>query len=187
MSKMKDGIASVLQGLLGGIEQENVDGYTALSTLPEVANATVAAQTGDFSTFHHVLMYPLDNFVDGLLATAVPQSSETQFILKHSSFVENHYQHIITKLEGHVCCADKSSTIMSALLKFYVAGTPIAFDHTQAYTYHLPKTVFTTHEVIVEFFSAIHRLYYGQPEQYLAVMLKIMSPAASNTQSVQPN
>ena len=132
---------------------------------------------------HFSLIYPLSLTIDGLLAHELPGSSEAQFLYKHSQFVENHYQRLIEEFEGAPCCADKSRTIMRSLSDFLKSGQQISFDYGQQYTYHLPKSVFTTQGEIVEFFNALYRLYYGNFKPFIDAVQRIESRMAALKQA----
>ena len=162
--------------MLGAFTEESREAYRSVSSNERVAKAMASAKEGDHEQFYFSLLYPLDKVMDGLLAD-VTQSPEARFLLKNSRFVESHFQHLIEEREGAACSADKSRTIMRALLRFYLSGEEIRFNYGQEVTYHLPKTMFTTHDDIVGYFEGLYRLYYGRPAAYIGMLAKITSGA----------
>lgn len=173
MSVTPDDIKQVLESMLGAFAQQSLAACQAVASNETVANAVEAAKKGDYQMFHFGLCHPLEQVVDGLLAD-VTHSHEARFLLKHSQFVESHFRYLIEKREGTACCADKSRTLMRALLRFYVTGEEIRFDYGQDFTYHLPRTVFTSHGDIVAYFVGVYCLYYGRPEAYLKAMADVL-------------
>lgn len=63
---------------------------------------------------------------------------------------------------------------MRALISFHKDGKPIQFNYDQEYTYHLPKRIFTAHDMIVEFATSLHSLFYGNPERYLSALQSVI-------------
>jgi len=173
MSTLPNDIKRVLESMLGAFVEESREAYQPVSSNEMVAKAVASARKGDYEQFYFGLRYPLDKVMDGLLAD-VTQSPEACFLLKNSRFVESHFQHIIEQREGAACSADKSRTIMRALLRFYLSGEEIRFSYDQKFTYHLPKMVFTTHDDIVGYFMALYRLYYGEPAAYIGMLAKLL-------------
>jgi len=110
--------------------------------------------------------------VDGLLST-VSDNKDASFFLKHGEFVEKHFVRFIEKKEGPACSADKSRFIMRALINYYLNGDEINIDYSQEYTYHLPVSIFNTHDKIVNFALSLQKLYYGHHEEYIKEILKI--------------
>ncbi|MDH4275844.1 MAG: hypothetical protein OEW08_12480, partial [Gammaproteobacteria bacterium] len=169
-----DAIKHVLESMLDAFADNSREAYCAVAENSTVAKALTFAKKGDYESFYLTLCYPIDLAIDGLLAE-VTASDEAKFLFKYSEFVERHYRRLIELCEGSACCADKSRTIMRALLSFYVTGEKIQFNLDQTFTYHLPQTIFTTHEEIVAFFRGLHLLHYGRPETYLQCMISILS------------
>jgi hypothetical protein len=174
-SILAESIKNVLGGLITSLESESLESYEAVASVPIVQEATEKVRQGDLEGFYYSFICPLSVMVDGLLAQELPQSPEAQFLFKHSQFVERHFENLIKKYEGSACCADKSRTILESLLRFLKTGEEISFDYTQKYTYHLPELVFKTHGEIVEFFSALHQLYYGKTTPLLEATQRIYS------------
>ncbi len=172
MSTSPNDIKHVLESMLGAFVEKSREAYQSVSSNEVVAKAVAGARKGDYEQFYFSLRYPLDKVMDGLLAD-VTQSPEACFLLKNSRFVEPHFQRLIEEREGAACSADKSRTIMRALLRFYMTGENIHFSFDQKFTYHLPKTVFTTQDEIVGYFMGLYRLYYGQPGMYISMLAKI--------------
>jgi len=120
-----------------------------------------------FDEFYLGLIYPHKQFISGLIKTEISKNSDVIFILINSQFIERHFNYWIDKIEGMVCCSDKSRTIVTRLLEFYKNNSIIEFDYNAEYTYHLPRVVFNTHDTIIEFYEALKSLIYGNPTKYL--------------------
>lgn len=169
----KDDIKNVLESLGEKIDKEHAELYQALI---EKTGFDVPSKP-TVKEFYFGLVYPYTGkFLPGLINKEISTNSDVGFILINSQFIESHFRHLISDVEGHTCCADKSRVIMNRLLDFYRDGTKIEFDYTQKYTYHLPKTIFKTHEDIVSFYEGLRSLYYGNPEAYLKELAKVVCP-----------
>ncbi len=177
MSTLPNDIKRVLESMLGAFAEESQEAYQSVSSNEIVAKAVASAKKGDYEQFYFSLHCPLDQVMDGLLAD-VTHSPKARFLLKNSRFVESHFQRLIEEREGAACSADKSRTIMHALLRFYMTGEEIRFSYDQEFTYHLPKTVFTTHDDIVGYFMGLYQLYYGRPAAYIGMLAKILQNEA---------
>jgi hypothetical protein len=176
MSATKEGIETVVNGILAFAATEDAQAFNAVASNEVVKRALEHANEGRFEEFDFELLHPFEQVVDGLLA-GITNSNEAQFLLKHSSFVESHFNRLIEKYEGSPCCSDKSRTIMQSLIHFHIDGKPIQFNYGQEYTYHLPKRIFTTHDMIVEFATSLHHLFYGNPEKYLNALQGVIAAA----------
>jgi hypothetical protein len=173
-----DDLGIVLKDLLGSMDRKAVSTYHAHHQLPAVIKAASWAREGNHRLFYFGMIHPLNTFVDGLLKEAVPDCPDGRFILKHSNYIANHFNELVIRFDGPACSADKSNMIMRALLAYYLHDTPIEFDYLQKVTYHLPHNVLTTQSEIVVFYKAIHSLYFGQADAYLALMGKFMARSA---------
>ena len=163
----KGEIKEVLEGMLKTLKKEEIELYKAL--IDKMHYKTIE----DVEDFYLGLVYPFERFLSGLIEIEISDNDDVKFILKRSQFVESHFMTLIQTVEGSACCADKSRTIMSGLLGFYKDGRLIVFDYKQQYTFHLPKTIFKTHESIIGFYEGLRGLYCGNPERYLRELLKI--------------
>ena len=126
----------------------------------------------DYEEFYFAVLYPFENFIDGFVRCRISENEEVSFLIKHSRFVERYFCKMIEKIEGSTCCADKSRTIMKSLIDFYKTGRIIKFNYNEEYTFHLPKTIFKEHNDIVEFYSAIKNLFYGNAQGYIDIVEK---------------
>lgn len=176
MSVTKKGIESVVTGILNFAANENAQAFNAVASNEVIKRALEHASEGRYEEFDFELLHPVEQVVDGLLAE-ITSSNEAQFLLKHGQFVEGHFNKLIEKYEGSPCCSDKSRTIMRALIRFHLGGKPIKFNYEQEYTYHLPKRIFTTHDMIVAFATSLHHLFYGNPERYLNALQGVIAAA----------
>lgn len=162
-----ESIKEVLDRMSDSIEKEQIELYKTL------INKTHRKEIKTVDDFYFGLTYPYELFLGGLIKTEISHSDDVEFILMRSQFIEDHFDKLIQRVEGVVCCADKSRTIMCALLSFYNDKNPIVFNYEQEYTYHLPRVIFNTQESIIGFYEGLKRLYHGNPERYLAELLKI--------------
>jgi len=175
---------NVVKGLLSSADAEALRLALPLAELDSVQRALEAIREGEPEDFHFHLIYPLSQAIDGLLASELV-SEEARFLVKHSRFVDSHFERLIRQFEGNACCADKSRTILRRLLTFYTTGLPIVFDYTQKFTFHLPKHIFAFHEDIVMFFEGLHSLYYGNPDKYLKALAEITSKAKASVDAAE--
>jgi hypothetical protein len=165
-------IDAVFSGLLSMGDKDNADAYNAVANTLLVIKARDHAVSGNYESFDFEYLHLQEQVVDGLLES-VTDNNELQFLMKHGAFVERHFNKMIVNFEGSPYCSDKSSTIMSRLIRFHQTGTEIAFNYDQDVTYHLPKKVFTTHTEIIKFAESLHHFFYGNPQKYLESVLEI--------------
>jgi hypothetical protein len=129
----------------------------------------------DPEEFYFMILYPWKKFVKGLLKTQLKDDNEVIFIFQNYTFIEANFQKLINDIEGMACCADKSGTLIKKLIKFYMTGETIQFDHTAKYTFNLPKVVFTDHDEIVEFYEALKSFHYGDGTKYIAALNNVLT------------
>lgn len=172
-SGIQDSIRSVVTGLLASVDAGNDSAYRELAELDTFKLARAKVEAWNPEEFYFVLSYPIGEVVDGLLNAVLPNNDRAHFIFKHYDFVESHVERVIERFEGSACSADKTGAVISRLLRFYIKGDPIIFDPSEKYTYHHPNQIFTTHEEVVGFFEAIHRLYHGDSDKFLEVAAKM--------------
>lgn len=122
----------------------------------------------DVEDFFFTLVYPYQEFLKGFVTIHFKGGLEAQWLFTHHSYIQKHYENFIAAYEGNACSVDKSRTIINELAMWKLGRKErIEWDYTGEYTYHLPKTVFTTHESITEFYEALVNLYHGNPDRYL--------------------
>lgn len=172
-SSTQESIKSVLTGLFAGAEANNDKAYRELAELDAFKLARAKIEDRNPEEFYFVLSYPFDEAIDGLLNAALPGNEQAHFIFKNYEFVENHVARVIEQFEGSPCSADKTSSVISRLVRFHIKGDPIIFDSSEQYTFHHPKKVLANHEEIIDFFEAIYRLYYGDSDRFLEALAKI--------------
>lgn len=164
----KERIKEVLTSMSNFIEQDQINLYQKLIDEKGFDNIV------DIESFYFGLIYPHQQFITGLIKSEISTNNDVVFIMTHSQFIERHFEFWIKKLEGTTCCADKSRTILRNLTDFYKTGIKIEFDYNAEYTFHLPKTIFKTHESIIEFYKGLIDLYYGNPLKYLIAVQPLM-------------
>lgn len=169
----KDAIQNTLLAMFSSIERDNQNAYEALKDLPAFQEAGSAIENSDPDAFYFALIYPLSNVINGLLSTYLGGAEEAKFLFKHHGFVEGHFRTQLEQVEGHACVADKTQTIIRHLVYSLVLGKKFEFDYGQEYTFHLPKVLFKTQDENVEFFRALMRLYYGNPDAYLKQLVAL--------------
>lgn len=160
-------IKGVLEGLSARITEDNKTIFESVAETDGVKKAVQAIKDFDVEKFYFALPYSLDNMLSGLVEACLPELPKAHFLLTNSKFVSRHIRRNIERHEGSACCADKTRTIMGALLKFLVTKQEIVFDYDQRFTYHLPDKLFKSHAEIVLFFEALYQLYYGNSDAYL--------------------
>jgi hypothetical protein len=168
-------LASILDQVL-----QDLTARAPLVSPPDLARALACVEADDPFGARNALQAPLEQLADAVLDLAGAHSPKVRFLYSHLSLVERQFRAVIERHEGRACCADKTSFLLRSLLRFLRTGKPVTFDRDQEYTFHLPRTVFTTHGQVVEFFEAIHDMAYGRPERYVraVVALNEISPPA---------
>ena len=76
----------------------------------------------DGQTFDLLLRFQFEKFLNGFITQKFGDSDKINFLLLNYRFIERHYLKWIVDIEGSDCSADKSRTIMKALLRFYQTG-----------------------------------------------------------------
>lgn len=169
----KDSLKSVMTSLLDFADTEAVEVFAEIKSMPQIEKALQSAKEGNVEEFYYELIYPLSQAIDGLLHSA-EANDKLAFIFKHYNYVNSQIEGLIEKVEGAPFSADKSSTVLRDLIKFYMTGEATEFNYNADITYHLPKNIFTTHGDRIKFFEAIMSLYYGKSDAYLTEYLAIM-------------
>lgn len=188
MSDKLNAIADVLGAILSSFKEDDTNAFEKIADYPAIVQARKFIEQGNAEDFHLFTLYPIESMMGTLIVSTLASKGVDKeavgyikFIFLHASEIEHHYQNLIRKAEGFACCADKSRTIISRLVRFFTNGEKIEFDFRGEYTYHLPTKVFTTHDEIVEFFHGLHEFHYGSSERYikaLAGVLARISPKA---------
>ncbi len=171
---MKASITDVFSGILS---EKNKEIAKLSETFPTetIEHLKELLDNGDMEMFHFDSLRHFEDLTEAFIAR-FSDKDEIQFLLLQSQFIEVHFKRIIQQIEGHGCCADKSRTIMRALYQSVASEQPIVFNYEREVTFHLPKTVFNTHDKIYNFFKALHFLFYGNPERYLKQLNEILAP-----------
>jgi len=172
---MENALKDIFSSLLSQVHDDEIAMYKSVHKNKAVENAIKTLQSGDYEQLEYSIKRPIDGYLAGLIRSEIADCDRVVFIISNYRFVENHFETLINKIEGMACCADKSRSIMRALIKFLVTGENIEFDYSQEYTYHLPRGVFKDHDSIVSFFRSLEFLYYGKSEQYIRQLAKLMT------------
>ena len=157
----KEDLTDFLNTFSDSIESENAKLFADVIEKSEIENID------DPDGFYISVLYTWDNFLSSFLTEKVSNNNDVLFIYKKFRFLESHITKVFSKIEGSPCSADKSRTIIGALVNFYKNGEKIIFDYESEYTYHLPKKVLKTHEDIISYYESLRNLYNGNPESYL--------------------
>jgi len=181
MTHKHDALASVITCILGFARKDASNIYSLVADQPLIIATRELLQQGRAEDFHYLLQAPFEQVADGMLESLFPGKRDAQFLVTNYRFVERHFNALIDKYEGVACCSDKSRTICHRLLMFFTDGTPISFDYTAKYTFHLPTKIFTTQEEIVEFYYGLRDLHYGSGDRYIKALASLMQKVAPQT------
>lgn len=162
-------ITSFLESFSDGITSSNKELYKRIIKDSDITSFS------NYEEFYFAVLYPFENLMDGFVRSKILDNSDVAFLMLNSQFVERHFEEIIKTKEGWPCCADKSRTIISSLIKFYSTGEEIKFNYEAEYTYHLPKKVFNNHEHIVAFYEGLKSLFYGKSEKHLKALMLVLN------------
>lgn len=167
----EEGLKHVLTSLFDGMQAEEIALAKAVFNAAEITPERLAG-IKNVEEFFFALVYPYQKFLKGFVSIHFKGNAEAQWLFTHHSYIQKQYEHFIVKHEGGACSVDKSRTIINELAMWKLGRKErIEWDYTGEYTYHLPKTVFTTHESITEFYESLVSLYYGNPDKYLNYLL----------------
>jgi hypothetical protein len=183
----EDSLKSVLGAMLNAVDEESAAAYRAFSNTPQALAAVKAIEEGEPDHFYFALQYPMGKLIDGLLSGHTPKDADDiRFLFKNSQLIERHVRRIIDKHEGMSCCADKSHSVLRALLRFLRTGQEIKWNYDQQYTFHLPKIAFTDHATTFAFFKSLKNLQLGYPEPYLKALLAAEEAAQAAKLTAKP-
>lgn len=172
-----DGISQIMQSLLTASETTTAERVEEWLGLPDMVDTLESIS--DLNPEHFDLLFnlPLREGTETLLANSfneqVIDKPRLIFLFSQSRFLENHFTRLFQQYEEAEHSADKARTLLRALAHFFATGQPISFDYSGPND-HLPKAIFTHHQVIYDFFEALYRLYHGQPELYLHQLGEIL-------------
>lgn len=173
---VEQGIQDVLSSMLQMAEAETVGAYAAFAATPAAQAAVTALRAGDFDRFYFALQYPAGQAIDGLLATEFPGAAEDlRFLFRNGQFIQYHIERLIDRYEGGACCVDKTRSVMRAIYRYLQTKQEISFDYQQEFTFHLPKRVFTVHQLTWDYFKSLQSLYYGHTAPYLQALLALQN------------
>lgn len=166
--ELNDTLKDILNNLADSVDKDCVNLFNSLYL------GTDLGDIADPENFHHKILYPHNQFVTGLIRSKISSDRNVEFILTNSRFIQQNFEYWIVKKEGNGCCVDKSRAIILRLVKFYKDGTEIEWDYDQEYTYHMPKTIFTTHDSIINFYEALLDIRFGNPNKYLGCVMSFV-------------
>lgn len=176
MSINKEDIKSFFDAFGASLDASRNEAFDEIADNELFVKATECAKRGDYEMFDMQLLHPYREVVSALLSR-VTSSSEAQFLIENGEFVDRFFEKMFTRFEGMPCCADKSRTIIKALIRFYTTGKRIGFNYDGEYTYHLPTKIFKDHDQIVEYFRGIWGLYYGNHDNYIMAVGEVFKTA----------
>lgn len=161
-------IEDFLNTLSDSIDRDKVELYKKI-----IGSSEIKSFDGPDEFFYAVL-YPFEKFISGFLYTELEGvNRDVIFIYKNSQYIDRSFAQLFIKYEGSACSSDKSRTIVKRLVDFYQTGKKIEFDYNAEYTFHMPKTIFKTHEHIVLFYEGLKDLQYGDNRKYFEAMKTI--------------
>lgn len=166
-------LESVIKSIFDGIKDQHIEFYKKIIGENEKNFRRKDIESPE--NFFYSIQYKFEQFTSGLLRKELNASNDVVFIFQHYKFIDTHFAKLFTDIEGRSCSSDKSRTIVESLVEFYATGKTIEFNYDQQYTFHLPKTIFKTHESIISFYKALQSLYYGNPQKYFDECRKLMS------------
>lgn len=163
--EFQDVLGEVLQIISKSMDDKN---RQVLESLPaddplrlQVNRAMAAIQEKNLDCFYFVWTYPHSKMTHAILQKMLPENDPAHFLLSQYQYVNANFKSMINHHEGMSCCADKSRTILSRLLRYFISGEEIVFNMDDPYNFAYPEKVFTTHESIVDFFEKLRFIYHG--------------------------
>lgn len=174
-----DALGGVLDALLCSFDREGESIFEAISGHAVASQIKKSIEKFDHEGFRFTVPYTCEKLMRGAVLQVFSEKMKNgewdktgrnkfEFLMQHADFVEHHIDHWISRIEGLPCHADKTRTIIRALLRHFATGEKIHFNYGGEYTFHLPKAALNEHEKILVAFDAIYALYYGHPEKYLS-------------------
>lgn len=177
MTTKESPLSQVIDAILavGGDERREV--LQRISGFKAVQDAVSALENYRIDEFRFGVLFTFDELIESIIEAATDNSS-AQFLFRHIEFVESHLDKMFERFEGRGSCADKTSTVIKALARYYMTGEEISFNYDQEYVFHLPKKILASHVEIEAYFESLQHLYYGSPEKYLEQLAHITSAVA---------
>lgn len=166
----KESLLNVLEGLSSSIDKENLELYKKLLDNSPLLQK---GEIDDPEDFWYAVIYPFKNFVESVILEEISHNRDVLFIYTNHSLIERHFTKMFEKFEGPACSVDKARTMVKSLIAHFKTGQEIELNYSQEYTYHLPSTIFKTHDDIFAFYKALKSLFYGSPDLYLNELVKI--------------
>lgn len=124
--------------------------------------------------FYFSIKYPIGKFINGTLDNKFGDNKEIKWIYSHYDFVESHLTKLFSKFEGRDFSVDKSTTIINSLVEFYKTNKVIKLNYEQEYTFDFPDKILKTHNNIINYYQSLKSLYYGNFEEYIIFISKIL-------------
>jgi len=178
--RMSQALASTLNGLLAGFEQDSRQAALKALGKDKVLELVKALNAGQFDTLERQILQPAEDQARAIAAVAFEGPPLLRYLLTNWSFVSNHVRGLVEQYEGAACCADKTRTILRTLAHHWAHGTPYAFNREQKYTFHLPTKVLLTLDDALSFVEALAHMSQGRTGPYLHWMhrfIQAQSPA----------
>ena len=169
-------IESTLESLLNVIARQEGETLTTIEHLPQIQAATQCIKNGDPKGFYFALQYGVKQ-MEGRLLADHGLSSDARFLFQEGNFIRSHIRRLIEDHEGSSCCGDKTSYMMSCILKSLKTNEEIRHDREQKYTFHIPTRVFQNHASTMAFFKSLISLHMGRPDSYLIARAEVVKDA----------
>lgn len=153
----------VMNSLASHIDEENNEHFKDF-----IQNEESLSNITNVSQFNSEVTNKFNNFTRAYVKLEVSKdNSNLVFLYSNYNFVYNQFLTLFEKMEGSACSVDKTTTVLNAIERHLITGDNIQFDYSLKVTYFLPKRIFVNHESIMEFYSSLIHLYYGNNVKYL--------------------
>lgn len=164
----KKDLSDFIESFSNGIKNERMEMFL------RVVGESGIEKYNSFEEFYFGVIYDTEQCIESYVRHSISDNDDVVFLYCNSQFIQRHFEKVIKMKEGWACSADKSRTMINALISFFTTKKEIVFNYDGEYTYHLPSVVFKDHESILQFYKSIKNMYWGDPELYIAELTKLV-------------
>lgn len=170
-------MTAMLSAFNSASEKEGAALYAEVKDLDFVIKAREYAGNLRPERFHHGPIYAHRKLLCAILMDVFPKEVrfEAEFLFLQYEFVEDNFCKLFERVEGSICCADKSRAVVNHLAKFLFDGTPIQFDFDNPKAYWNPQILFKTHDQVWAFFKALKKLHRGDFDDYQLQLSQVVA------------
>ena len=86
---IEKGLKDVLMAILDSGKKEREGSYLELADNQTVKESVELAHKKDFDGFYYKIIYPFDEFIDGLIESEISNKREIVFIFKNADYIKN--------------------------------------------------------------------------------------------------